>query len=701
MDPISVQIDGGVAVITIDSPPVNALSLAVRTGLMAALDAVDQDAAVRGVVLIGNNGFIAGADISEFGTPKHKQGPSLRALQERLESLSKPVVAALAGNALGGGLEIALACHARVADSSARIGLPEVKLGLLPGAGGTVRLPRLIGPTAALDIMTGGQPINAAKALELGIVEAVVPVLREGAIAHALALSEGSLPAPVIARDDRLTETDAALFEAYRKGIARKARGQLAPFRIIDCVERTCTLPAQDALAAEGEAFIELVSGEQHRALKHYFFAERQARKIPGLSKDIQPLPIRSVGVVGAGLMGGGIAMVFANAGLPVTLLDVSQEAVDRGLAKIRDNYEISVGRGSMRPEARDRALALIRTTTDYADFSEIDFAIEAVFEDMAIKTAIFKQLDSAAPAHAILATNTSALDIDEIAAATGRPDKVVGAHFFSPANVMKLLENVRGAKSSPETLATVMDLGKRLNKVVALAGNCDGFIGNRMLNYYSMEAEFLLEDGATPEQVDRVAEAFGMPMGPLAMRDLIGFELSVKGRDARRATLPPGERMPEMVERLLEAGRLGQKNGLGFYRYEGRERKPDSEAKAIIERQAAALGCVRRDLSDDEVRDRLFMPLVNEGARELEEGVAMRAGDIDVVWVNGYGFPSYRGGPMFWGEAAGLDRVLARAEQMAAKNGPRWAPCDLLRKLVAAGKGFADAGEFIESAKG
>jgi 3-hydroxyacyl-CoA dehydrogenase len=696
MSPIRLDIrNDGVAVITIDHPPVNALSRDVRIGLMDAIDRAEADARVKALVLIGERGFIAGADITEFGTPRHKEGPSLRALQDRLEGLTKPVVAALFGNALGGGLELALACHGRVAAPSARLGLPEVKLGLLPGAGGTVRLPRLIGPEAALDIMISGKPVSAARALELGMVEAVDAELLDVAVRHALHLAQSPLPAPLIARADRIETVDPGFFDDQRKAIARKARGQSAPFKIIDCVERACTLPAGEALDAESAAFGELVSGDQHRALKHYFFAEREARRLPGL-EAVSPLPIRRAGVVGAGLMGGGIAMVFANAGVPVTLLDRDRNAVDRGLEKIRANYDISVSRGSMKPEARDRALSLIRVTTDYADFAEVDIAVEAVFEDLAVKSDIFRQLDVATPAHAILATNTSALDIDRIAEATTRPDKVVGAHFFSPANVMKLLENVRGAKSSPETLATVMALGRQLGKIPVLAGNCDGFIGNRILNFYSTEAEFLLEDGATPEQVDRVAEAFGMPMGPLAMRDLIGFELSVKGRAARKQTLAPGERLPEMVERLLEAGRLGQKNGLGFYRYEGRNRIPDPDAVAIIRKQAAAVGAEPLELTDEEVRDRLFMPLVNEGARELEEGVALRASDIDVVWVNGYGFPAHRGGPMFWGEAVGLDKVLARAEAMAAKNGPRWAPAPLLRALVAAGKGWKDAGDHL-----
>ena len=696
MSPIRLDVrDDGVAVVTIDHPPVNALSRDVRIGLIDAFDRAEADTAVRALVLVGERTFIAGADITEFGTPKHKEGPSLRALQDRLEGLTKPVVAALSGNALGGGLELALACHARVAAPNAKLGLPEVKLGLLPGAGGTVRLTRLIGPEAALDIMTSGKPVSASRALDLCIVEAVDADLVSVAASHALALAEGPLPAPLTLRDDKISGLAPDLFDAQRKAIARKARGQSAPFLIIDCVERACTLPAAEALEAESAAFAELVSGEQHRALKHYFFAEREARRLPGL-EAVQPLPIRRAGVVGAGLMGGGIAMVFANAGVPVVLLDRDQDAVDKGLEKIRANYDISVSRGSMKSEARDKALSLIRTSTDYADFGDVDIAIEAVFEDLAVKSAIFRQLDAVAPAHAILATNTSALDIDQIAAATSRPDKVVGAHFFSPANVMKLLENVRGAKSSPETLATVMALGRQLGKIPVLAGNCDGFIGNRILNFYSTEAEFLLEDGATPEQVDRVAEEFGMPMGPLAMRDLIGFELSVKGRAARRETLEPGERIPEMVERLLEAGRLGQKNGLGFYRYEGRNRIPDPEAVAIIRKQAEAVGATPRELSDEEVRERLFMPLVNEGARELEEGVALRASDIDVVWVNGYGFPAHRGGPMFWGEAQGLDKVLARAEAMAAKNGPRWAPAPLLRALAEAGKGWKDAAEFI-----
>ena len=697
MSTVDYAVTGDVAVLTVGYPPVNALSHAVREGLDAGLKRALADEAVKAVVLRGaGTTFIAGADITEFGTPKSRAEPRLQDIQAMLEQSPKPVVAAIHGNALGGGLELALACHARVALASAKVGLPEVKLGLLPGAGGTVRLPRLTGPKIALELITSGDHIPAAKGLELGVLHAVVPDIDEAAIVYARDLAAKGAPAPVMAREDKIRGVDPTLFAEFRKSIGKKARGQHAPYKIIDCIEATCARSAADAITFERVSFNELLEGDQRKALIHYFFAEREARKIPDVPAGAQPLPIRKAAVIGSGLMGGGIAMVFANAGIPVTLVDVNPEALARGRGIVEKNYATSVGRGSMAQEKMDRSLSLIKTTTDYADLGDVDLVVEAVFEKMDLKKDIFARLDAATPAHAILGSNTSSLNIDEIASATSRPDKVIGVHFFSPANVMKLLENVRGAKSSPETIATVMALGKQLGKVSVLAGNCDGFIGNRMLQYYTGEAEYMLEEGATPEQIDRVAESFGMAMGPCAMRDMAGMDTSVLIRAARRATLPPDERLPGVVELLVEAGRIGQKNGKGYYRYEGRTRIPDPEAVAIIEQGSRALGITRRAFSDEEVRDRLFHPLVNEGAKELEEGIALRASDIDVVWVNGYGFPIHTGGPMYWGEAQGLDRVVATARMLGEKNGSRWRPSALLERLAAAGKGFADAKDFL-----
>jgi 3-hydroxyacyl-CoA dehydrogenase len=695
---VDYRLAGDVAVLTVNYPPVNALSHAVREGLWAGLQQALNDDAVKALIIRGGGTtFIAGADITEFGTAKSTAEPRLQDIQTALEQSPKPVVAAIHGTALGGGLELALTCHARVALASAKVGLPEVKLGLLPGAGGTVRLPRLTGPKAALELITSGDHIPAARGKELGVVDEIVADIDEAAVAFARKLATEGAPKPVIARNDKVTGVDPAVFAEFRKSIAKKARGQLAPYKIIECIEATCAKSAADALAFEREAFNALLNGPQRKALIYYFFAEREARKIPDVPASIQPLPVKKAAVIGSGLMGGGIAMVFANAGIPVALVDVDEAAVQRGLGIVEKTYATSVARGSLAQERMDKAMSLIRPTTDYADLGDVDLVVEAVFENMDLKKDIFARLDTVTPAHAILGSNTSSLNIDEIASATARPDKVIGVHFFSPANVMKLLENVRGAKSSPETIATVMALGKTLSKVPVLAGNCDGFIGNRMLQYYTGEAEYMVEEGATPEQVDRVAESFGMAMGPLAMRDMAGMATSVQIRVIRRKTLPPDERLPELVEALVAAGRIGQKSGKGYYRYEGRERINDPEALAIIAECAKAAGVKQRSFTDDEIRDRLFHPLVNEGCKELEEGIALRASDIDVVWVNGYGFPAHTGGPMFWGEQNGLDRVLATAKALGAKNGQRWRPARLLEQLVESGKGFLDAGDFLK----
>ena len=687
---VDYTVEGDVAVLTVNHPPVNALSHTVRVGLGEGIQAATADAAVKAIIIIGGGTtFIAGADISEFGTPKSKESPRLQDIQKTLEAGAKPVVAAIHGTALGGGLELALTCHARVAVESAKTGLPEVKLGILPGAGGTVRLPRLVGPEVALDLITSGEHIPAKRAHELGIFDEIVANLREDAIAFARKLGAEGTPAPTSAREDKIRNVDPKIFDEFRKKIAKKARGQIAPFKIIECIEATCSKSLDEAIAFETEAFAFLLAGDQRKGLIHYFFAEREAKKIPGISADVQPMPIRKAAVIGSGLMGGGIAMVFANAGIPVKLLDVNAEALAKGRGVIEKNYATSVSRGSMAQAKMDKALSLIETTTEYADLGDVDLVVEAVFEKMELKKTIFAELDKVTPKHAILGSNTSSLNIDEIATATTRPEKVIGVHFFSPANVMKLLENVRGAKSSDETIVTVMSLGKLLGKVPALAGNCDGFIGNRMLQYYTGQAEYMLEQGATPEQIDRVAESFGLAMGPLAMRDLAGMGTAVDIRKIRRLTLPPDERMPMIVERLVEAGRIGQKTGKGFYKYEGRDRIPDPEAIAIIREAGKAAGVEQREFTDEEIRDGLFHPLVNEGAKELEEGIALRASDIDVVWVNGYGFPAHTGGPMFWGELTGLERVLATARALGQRNGRRWAPSPLLEELVKSGLGW------------
>jgi 3-hydroxyacyl-CoA dehydrogenase len=691
MSAVDYSLDGEVAVLTINYPPVNALSLATRTGLWAGLDQAEADQAVQAIVIIGGGTtFIAGADITEFGTENGTTPPGLHLIQERLEACPKLTIAAIHGTALGGGLELALTCAARVAVASAKVGLPEVNLGLLPGAGGTQRLTRLTGPEVALDLIITGKPIGAAKALELGVVDAIVDELRSGAIAFARkALAERQSFTPVGQRQDKVTGIDPKLFDDWRVKTAVKARGRLAPMVIIDCIEAACTMPIAEGLAFETKGIQQLFASPQHPALKYAFFAEREARKIPGLPKETAPLPIRKVGIVGSGTMGGGIAMTLANAGIAVTVLDVSQEALDKGLATVRKNYDISVSRGSMAHAKAVAALALISGTTRYEDFAKADLVIEAATEKMDLKRQIFATLDKVTAPHCILGTNTSSLNIDTIAAATGRPAKVIGTHFFSPANVMKLMENVRGAATSAETIATVMALGKQLGKVTVLAGNCDGFIGNRMLQYYTGQSEFLLEQGATPEQIDRVAMEFGMAMGPCSMRDMTGMDVGVLVRNERAKTLPQGERFSPIMHRLVEAGRCGQKTGKGFYRYDGREKSSDPEAMAIIEEVSKELGITRREFSDEEVRDRLFMPLVNEGAKELEDGTAIRASDIDTAWVNGYGFPAHRGGPMYWGAQIGLDKVHAMALELGASNGPRWMPGKLLERLASEGNGW------------
>lgn len=691
MSAVDYGMDGEFAVLTVDYPPVNALSAAVRVTLGEALDRARADDAVKAVVILGaGKTFIAGADITEFGSDKSGVKPSLHDLQATLETFPKLTIAAIHGTALGGGLELALTADARVAVASARLGLPEVALGILPGAGGTQRLPRLTGVGPALDLITSGKHVAAQQALELGIIDAIVEEVRQGAIDFArAALAEARVFQPVIERSAKVTGIDPAVFAEYRAKTAKKARGKIAPLVIIDCIEAATTMSAADGLAFESARFRELYASDQRKALMHYFFAEREARKVPDLPAGTMARPIHSAAVIGSGTMGGGIAMVFANAGIPVTLVDISQEALERGLGIVAKNYAISVSRGSM-PQARaDAALALIGATTRYADLADVDIMVEAVFEKLDLKREIFAALDKFAKPGAILATNTSSLDIDLIASATRRPEDVIGVHFFSPANVMKLQENVRGAHSSPQTIATVMELGRRLGKVVVLARNCDGFIGNRMLQYYTGEAEFLLEQGATPEQIDRVAEKFGMPMGPISMRDMSGLDVGVLVRKERAKTIPEGERMSPIVERLAEAGRIGMKVGKGFYRYEGRDKSPDPEATAIIEEVSRSYGIERRSFTDEELEARLFAPLVNEGAKELEDGTAMRAGDIDVAWVNGYGFPAHKGGPMFWGEQYGLDRIHALAVEAERRNGPRWAPSALLARAAREGKGW------------
>ncbi|MBW8753729.1 MAG: enoyl-CoA hydratase/isomerase family protein [Sphingomonadales bacterium] len=680
-----------VAILTVDNPPVNALSLAVREGLHAGVDRARDDAAVKAlVILCGGSTFIAGADITEFGTPKATTEPRVRGLIAKIEDSAKPVIAAIHGTALGGGLEVAMGCHWRIAAPDAKVGLPEVSIGLLPGAGGTVRTPRLVGPALALEMCTSGKHYDAAFALEAGLIDGLVDGdLRTGALAFARQVVAENRPLRVTSRmNDKVTGVDPQLFVDFRKKLGKKIRGQLAPEMNIRCVEKACSAGFEEAYAFEADAFQQCMQGPQRAALIRLFRAEREARKIPGLG-DAKPVPLRKVAVVGSGTMGGGIAMCFANAGIPVSLIDVSGETLDRGMARARGNYATSVSRGSMSQEEMDRALALIAPSTELAAASDADIVIEAVFEDMALKQQLFAELDAIAPPQAILASNTSSLNIDEMANATRRPDKVIGTHFFSPANVMKLLENVRGTQSSPETIATVMALGRTIGKVTVLAGNCDGFIGNRMFQFYNNAWEYLLEEGASPEQIDRAALDFGMAMGPAAVRDLAGLDVACLVRQARAPTIPKEERISPIIERLVAMGRHGQKTGAGLYRYEGRNPVPDPEVRAVVEQVAAEFGIRRREVREDEIMPRMLYPLINEGAKILEEGIALRAGDIDVAYCHGYGFPKHLGGPMYWGEQQGLGRIAVMMEELSQRFGPRYRPAPLLVKLAEEGKGW------------
>ena len=694
MPAVDYRVTEDVAILEIANPPVNALSLAVREGLMEGLARAYADPGVVAIVICGADGiFPAGADINEIASGLALTAPMILDVQARMEAATKPLVAALEGNALGGGFELALTCHWRVATPAATVGLPEVRLGLIPGAGGTQRFTRLAGPQAALEAITSGAPLSASRALELGLIDGIADdAVAAAAVLGRQAAREGWPLRITSELNGRIREVNGGMFTAFRQKIAARARGQLAPWKIIDCIEAACTRPKAEAFRFERDCFVECRDSPQRRALTHLFFAEREARRIPGVGSEVKPLPIARAAVIGAGTMGGGIAMCFANAGIPVRVLELSADALERGLAVIAKNYAGSVSRGSLTPQRAERVLSLLQGVTAYGELGEADIVIEAVFEDMDVKKEVFGRLDRVAAPQAILATNTSTLDIDAIAAVTSRPEKVVGTHFFSPANVMRLLENVRGARSSPETLATVMALGKTLGKVAVLAGNCDGFIGNRMLMYYGSEAEFLLEEGATPEQIDRLMEGFGFAMGPLAVRDLAGNDVGFLIRKGRK--LPPDERFSPILERLVEQGRLGQKAGKGFYRYDGRTRIADPEVLTLIEGVSRDLKIRRRQIPDEEILDRLLHPLVNEGARIVDEGIALRAGDIDVVYVNGYGFPAWRGGPMYWAEQAGLKRVVETMQRLAPSHGARWRPAPLLEQLAAKGHGWPSVRE-------
>ena len=652
--PVKYTLTDEIGVITVDNPPVNALSHAVRQGLMDALDQANGDDARAVLIICAGRTFIAGADISEFGKPM--QDPMLPDIVNRIEATARPVVAAIHGTALGGGFEVALSAHYRCAVAGARVGLPEVKLGLLPGAGGTQRTPRLAGVDAAIELMTSGAPIDAAKAKALGLVDRIIDGdLEDGAKSWVRELlADGAQPRRT--SEQTVPAHDASVFDGARKLLDRKARGQVAPQAIVDCIEAAATLPFEEGLKLERERFIELMNGEQSAALRHFFFAERRAARVDGLAEDTPIRPVESVGIIGGGTMGGGIAMSFANADIPVTLLEINDEALERGLSIIERNYAGSVKRGKLSEDRAAACRALISGSTDYASLAEADMVIEAVFEDPGLKKDIFRKLDDVCKPGAILATNTSYQDVDAIAAVTSRPGDVVGTHFFSPAHIMKLLEVVRGDKTADDVLATCMKLAKRIRKVPVVSGVCYGFIGNRMLQPYGQQSQLLLLEGATPEQVDGAMERWGMAMGPLRVFDLAGLDVGYKARQALSEDERGDPATYRVPDTLVEAGRLGQKSGAGFYTYdENRRPAPDPEVHEIIRNAAAELGVERREISDDEIVSRLIGALVDEGRKILQEGIAQRSSDIDVVYVYGYGFPAWRGGPMFYGDTASL----------------------------------------------
>jgi 3-hydroxyacyl-CoA dehydrogenase len=657
--------DQDVAVITVDNPPVNALSPGAPEALTAAIAQANTDASIRAIVVIGaGRTFIAGADVNEFGKPTSAQYlASLREAVRTVEDSAKPVIMAIHGSALGGGLETAMAGHYRVIAPSAQVGQPEVKLGLIPGAGGTQRLPRLAGVDKAVEMCAFGAPVKAQEALASGIVDQIIGGdLRSGAIAFANEIAAQPFR-KTSDRNEKLRDTDPAIFASARDRARKKLRGQTAPQAAIDAVQSATKLPFADGLEREATLFAECLSGPQSKALIHAFFAERAVTKIPGITSATPTYEIRRAAIIGAGTMGGGIAMALANANIPVTIKETTQEALDRGMATIRRNYS------RLSPEAAAQKLALITPQLTYDGFDQADIIIEAVFENLSVKQQVFRELDAIAKPTCVLATNTSSLNIDQIASATHRPETVIGLHFFSPANIMRLVEIVRGQATVPEVTATAAALTKKLGKIGVVAGNCPGFIGNRMINVYGREAQFLLEEGAFVEQVNQALYDFGMPMGPLAMYDLVGNDVM---RDiANVSGAPPGTRRPLVLPLLCAQGRLGQKTARGWSRYdENRKPSPDPEVAALIESTARAAGIERRVIAQEEIVDRCILALVNEGARILEEGMALRSSDIDVIYITGYGFPAWRGGPMFYAETLGPATVRARIEEFARRHG-------------------------------
>ena len=676
--------DGDVFILTINNPPVNAFGPGVPEGLKAGLDAAAADDSVKAVVIIGGGRtFVAGADIKGFGLPR-EQAPDLRGTVAKLDAFEKPTVAAIHGTALGGGLELALGCTYRVATKDAQLGLPEVKLGVLPGAGGTQRLPRVVGAQKALEMMLSGNPIKAPAAQELGLVDEIVDGdLLAGAVAFARAHADAR-PLPRVS--ERSVEGGSPeVFAAAREGLKKTHRGQLSPSHIVDLAEMAATKPFQEGWDAEADRFVDSLNSPQSRGLRHIFFAEREAGKIRGLSKDTPTTEIKSAGIIGAGTMGGGIAMNFLNVGIPVTIVETSQEALDRGLGVIRKNYENTAKKGRMTQDDVEKRMGLLTPTLKMEDLADADIIIEAVFENMDVKKDIFTKLDKIAKPGAILASNTSTLDVNEIASVTGRPEQVIGLHFFSPANVMKLLEIVRADKTSDSVLATSLALAKRIKKVGVVVGVCDGFVGNRMVHRYGDEARKIVEEGARPEDVDAAMNALGLPMGPFQMSDMAGLDIGYSIRQHQAKVR--GEPEPDgWLDRIVKTGRKGQKTGGGIYDYDqDRKPKPNADVQKLIEDYRAEQGTQPREIGQEEITGRLAYSLVNEGAKILEEGIAQRASDIDVIYIYGYGFPAYRGGPMQYASEQDLKNVVADLEKYGQT------PAPLLKKLADEGKTFSD----------
>ena len=671
--------DSNIAILTLNSPPVNALSVQVREGLHEGIKKAKDDKSVEAIVLICiGRTFIAGADITEFG--KEPQGPSLFEVLDMIENSNKPVIAAIHGTALGGGLEVALTCHYRIAIPSAKCGLPEVQLGLLPGAGGTQRLPRVVGVEKALKMVTSGQHVSAKECLEMGLVDELASEEKLLEDAIILAKKIVSEKRPLVKIRDMNEKVDAAkgnetIFSEFRKSIARRARGFLAPEYNIQCIEAAVNLPFDEGIKTERKLFMELMTGNQSAAQRYAFFAQRQVAKIPDIAKETEIKSVKSVGIIGAGTMGGGISMNFSNVGIPVKIIEQNQERLDKGLSIIRKNYENTANKGRISFDDVEKRMDLIEGNTSLDQLNDCDLIIEAVFENMELKKDIFRQLDQIAKEGAILATNTSALNVNEIADETKRPEDVIGLHFFSPANVMRLLEIVRGEKTSKSVVASSMSISKTIGKIAAVVGVCPGFVGNRILAQRQREANKLILEGALPWDIDDALFEFGFPMGPFAMSDLAGLDIGWDKETSRGETLR---------DRLCESGRLGQKSGKGFYVYdEKRNKSPDPEVEALIQEFAESKQVQRREISKEEVLERCLYPMINEGFKILEEGMAIRASDIDIVWINGYGWPIYEGGPMFYGNLIGFDKILSWLQKMEGEHGSDFSPSSYLEKVV------------------